>query len=88
MSAENCSSDFDVWIVEFYTFGEFIDRGSGSRDIVDDKNRFVAEESEIWGQRKYIFQIFYSAFPIQARLRFGMFLLFRYFDSRDSCDFT
>ena len=58
MSSQNCSSDFDVWVVEFDEFGEFVDRGSGSSDVVDDKDGFVAEESEIGNQRKCIFQIF------------------------------
>lgn len=58
MSAQNCSSDFDVWIVEFDEFCHFVDCGSGSRNVVDNEDGFVAEESEIWGQRKYIFQIF------------------------------
>ena len=43
MSSQNCSSDFDIWVVKFYEFGEFVDRGSGSRNVVDDEDGFVAE---------------------------------------------
>lgn len=58
MSAQHGSSDFDVWIVEFDEFCHFVDRGSSGRNVVDDEDGFVAEESEIWNQRKCIFQIF------------------------------
>lgn len=42
VSSENCSSDFDIWIMEFYEFGEFIYRRSGSRDVVHNQDGFVA----------------------------------------------
>ena len=58
MSSQDGSSDFDVWVVKFDEFGEFVDRGSGSGDVVDDEDGFVAEEGEIGNQRKCIFQIF------------------------------
>lgn len=58
MSSQDGSSDFDVWVIEFYEFGEFVYCGSGSCDVVDDEDGFVAEEGEIGNQRKCIFQIF------------------------------
>ena len=58
MSTEDCSSDFDVWIVGFDQFRQFVDSRAGGGDIVDDEDGFVAEEGEIGDQRKCIFQIF------------------------------